>query len=145
MITRLIQRRLIQRLIERWWPPYLREELRMLRTDLGREQRKADRVWSSATSEVESLQALVDKWIRDYKREYRLRVDAETTLALVVEELRTLRDDIARQEQAETEANTAVMAWFGLGVAIYPPYTRGQAEAIQDHARDKRADDGLGD
>lgn len=45
-------------LIERWWPPYLRAELRMLRLDLGREQRKYDKLRDALTREVEKTAAL---------------------------------------------------------------------------------------
>lgn len=43
------------RLFERWWPPYLREEVRMLRLDLSREQRKYDKLRTALTT------ALADK------------------------------------------------------------------------------------
>jgi hypothetical protein len=41
-----------------WWPPFLRAELRMLRLDLGREQRKYDKLRDALTREVEKTAAL---------------------------------------------------------------------------------------
>lgn len=49
---------MIARLIEHWWPPYLRAELRMLRLDLGREQRKYDKLRTALTREAEKTAAL---------------------------------------------------------------------------------------
>lgn len=54
--------------------------------------------------------------------------------ARVAAENKTLRRQLA-------DANEQLQVRAGIGLAIWPPFTRGQAEAIDDHARDKRQDD----
>lgn len=49
-------------------------------------------------------------------------------------ENKTLRRQLA-------DANEQLNVRAGIGLAIFPPFTQGQAEAIDDHARDKRYDD----
>jgi regulator of replication initiation timing len=53
-------------------------------------------------------------------------------------EVKTLRRQLA-------EANEQLQVQAGIGRAVFPPFTRAQTEAIEDHAHDKRTDDGLGD
>lgn len=49
-------------------------------------------------------------------------------------EVKTLRRQLA-------DANEQLAVRAGIGLAIFPPFTREQTEAIEDHARDKRRDD----
>jgi hypothetical protein len=53
-------------------------------------------------------------------------------------EVKTLRRQLA-------DANEQLAVRSGIGLAVWPPFTRAQTEAIDDHARDKRNDDGIGD
>lgn len=53
-------------------------------------------------------------------------------------EVKTLRRQLA-------DANEQLAVQSRIRTAIFPPFTRAQTEAIEDHARDKRANDGLGD
>lgn len=54
--------------------------------------------------------------------------------ARLFDENKTLRRQLA-------DANEQLNVQARIGIAIWPPRTRGQAEAIDDHARDKRYDD----
>lgn len=49
-------------------------------------------------------------------------------------EVKTLRRQLA-------DANEQLRVNAGIGRAVWPPFTRAQTEAIDDHARDKRQDD----
>lgn len=49
-------------------------------------------------------------------------------------EVKTLRRQLA-------DANEQLAVRSGIGLAIFPPFTRAQTEAIDVHARDKRQDD----
>lgn len=65
--------------------------------------------------------------------ERRMGRRAQRTAALDME-CRSLRRQLA-------DANEQLNVRAGIGTAIFPPFTRAQAEAIDDHARDKRQDD----
>jgi hypothetical protein len=107
---------------------------------------------------VEEVQESLRLAHRAMNTQRQLCIDAETKLAQVAEELRALRDDIARREQAEAEALTYMpVRGFGMARPIDTPAVQDamrrrrerQVDAVfgiaDDEAAAKRQADGLGD